>query len=808
MFVVKRNGKPEAVSFDKIVVRISKLCAGLDPAVKPIEVAQRVVAGVYDGVKTSELDELAAHTCAQMVMTNPGYGMLGGRILASNLQKSTFKSFARLAKRMRDYVNPATGESAPLVSEAYYKAVQKHGPRFDAAIVHERDLYFDYFGFKTLERSYLVKLDGVVAERPQHLYMRVAVGIHGEDLEAVLETYDLLSKGVFTHATPTLFNAGSPKAQMSSCFLLQIKDDSIEGIYTTLQQCANISKWAGGIGIAISNVRATDSYIRGTGGQSTGIVPMARVFDATARYVNQGNKRKGSIALYLEPWHNDVEDFINLRKPGGKEEARARDLFLALWINDIFMRRVEEDGDWTLMCPNECPGLVDAWGANFDELYESYEREGRGRRTMKARELFYKIIDAQIESGTPYMTYKDAVNRCSNQQNLGTIKSMNLCAEQTLFASEDEIGVCNLASVALPKFVRGASADESPREFDFEELASVVRVMTKNINRVIDVGFYPVEEARRSNSRNRPIGLGVQGLADVFAIMGYAFDSAEARALNSDIFETMLFAAMDASCTLAQAHGPYETFAGSPLSQGKFHFELWSTGPGKLSGLHDWEGLRSRIAQHGVRNCLFVSPMPTASTAQILGNNECFEPFTSNVYTRRVLAGEFVIVNKHLVRELERLGMWCPEVRDAIIACNGSVQHIEGIPEHTKEVFKTAFEIKQRALIDMAADRGRFIDHSQSLNLFVQETTYAKLSSMHMHSWKQGLKTGMYYLRSIPSADPQKVTIGRNAIDLAQKAIAEKADATAAYAEALPDAPTQRKVVCDNEDGTCLMCGS
>jgi len=756
MHVVKRSGKKESVAFDKISQRIAKLTHGLDPSLNIFEVTQKVVSGVYDGVSTVHLDTLAAHTAAQMTIHHPDYARLGGRILASNLQKLTSKSFLKTMKRFAEHVEANTGQSAPLVSTELVEVARKHAHRIEAAIVYERDLDFDYFGFKTLERSYLTRIDNETVERPQHMFMRVSLGVHGEDVDAAIETYELMSSGYFTHATPTLFHAGTPRPQMSSCFLMQVKEDSIDGIFETLSNCARISKHAGGIGVSISNVRASGSYIKGTGGVSNGLVPMLRVFDATARYVDQGGgKRKGSIAVYIEPWHADVEDFLDLRKNHGKEEARARDLFYALWVPDLFMKRIDEDGTWTLFCPGECPDLVETWGATFEEKYVGYEAAGKGKRTLKARDLWFKILDSQIETGTPYMLYKDAANAKSNQQHLGTLRCSNLCCEILEFVAPDEVAVCNLASIALPKFVKDGA-------FDFDELRRVTAVVTKNLNNVIDRNYYPIPEARNSNMRHRPIGIGVQGLADVFALMKMSFASDAARRLNRTIFEHIYHSAVDASCRLAERDGPYESFMGSPSSEGKLQFDLWQVDPDTLS--LDWAPLKARIALHGMRNSLLVAPMPTASTAQILGNNECFEPFTSNIYTRRVLSGEFIIVNKHLVRDLDALGMWTPALRNAIIAQDGSVQHIAGIPNDIKELYKTAFEIPQKTIIDLAADRGAFIDQTQSLNLFVEDAKYTRLTSMHFYSWRKGLKTGMYYLRSKPARNAIAVTVHRGMV--------------------------------------------
>lgn len=755
MYVVKRDGRKESVKFDKITARIKKLCYGLNPIVEPTQVAIKVIDGLYDGVTTSELDNLAAEVAATNTTRHPDYALLASRIAVSNLHKSTKKSFSATIEDLYKYIDPKTGQRASLIADDVYEIVMNNAEFLDSSIIYDRDFRFDYFGFKTLERSYLLRIDGKNVERPQHLFMRVAIGIHKHDIEAAVETYNLMSEGWFTHATPTLFNAGTPKPQMSSCFLLTMKGDSISGIYDTLTQCAKISQSAGGIGLAIHDIRATGSYIKGTNGTSNGIVPMLRVFNDTARYVDQGGgKRKGSFAIYLEPWHADIFDFLDLKKNHGKEEQRARDLFYALWISDLFMKRVEENGNWTLMCPNECPGLSDTYGAKFEELYTRYEREGKGRKTIKAQDLWFKVMESQIETGTPYILYKDACNEKSNQKNLGTIKSSNLCTEIVEYTAPDEVAVCNLASLALPKFVIDG-------KFDHNKLFEVTYVVTKNLNKIIDYNYYPVPEARKSNMRHRPIGLGVQGLADAFILMRYAFDSAEAKQLNSEIFETIYYAALTASKDLALENGPYETFAGSPVSQGIFQFDMWGVTP---SNRWEWDVLREEVKKHGVRNSLLLAPMPTASTAQILGNNECFEPYTSNIYTRRVLSGEFIIVNKHLMQDLVKLGLWNETMKNKIVAANGSVQSIPEIPQNLKDIYKTAWEISQRAIIDMAADRGAYIDQSQSLNIFMESANFAKLTSMHFYGWKKGLKTGMYYLRTKAATDAIKFTLDKEAV--------------------------------------------
>jgi ribonucleoside-diphosphate reductase alpha subunit len=758
MLVLKRDGRRESVKFDKITARIEKLCYGLDPKfVNPVEVAMKVINGLYDGVSTQELDNLAAEIAASMTTKHPDFAKLAARIAVSNLHKVTSKSFSNTMKRLYTYVDPKTGENAPLVSKDTWRIIKEHAADLDEAIIYDRDFSYDYFGFKTLERSYLMKIDGKTIERPQHMLMRVAVGIHGEDIAGAIETYHLLSEKWFTHATPTLFNAGTPKPQLSSCFLLTMKDDSIDGIYDTLKQCAKISQSAGGIGLSIHNVRAKGSYIKGTGGTSNGIVPMLRNFDMTARYVDQGGgKRKGSFAIYLEPWHADIFDFLDLKKNHGKEEMRARDLFYAMWISDLFMKRVEDNGMWSLFCPNEAPGLADVWGEEFERLYEKYEKEGRFRRQVKAQDLWFEILESQIETGTPYILYKDAANRKSNQKNLGTIKSSNLCTEILEFTSADEVAVCNLASLALPKFVT------EDGKFDHEKLYEITKVATRNLNKVIDVNYYPVPEARNSNMRHRPIGLGVQGLADTFIMLRMPFDSDEARRLNEEIFETIYFGAMEASMELAKLNGAYETFKGSPVSKGIFQFDMWGVTP--RSGRWNWEQLKQDVKKHGVRNSLLVAPMPTASTSQILGNNECFEPYTSNVYTRRTLSGEFIIANKHLMKDLMNLGLWSETMRQKLIATNGSVQSIPEIPQNIKDIYKTVWEISQKSIIDMSADRGAYICQSQSLNIHLTNPNFGKLTSMHFYAWKKGLKTGMYYLRTNAAADAIKFTLDKSAI--------------------------------------------
>jgi ribonucleoside-diphosphate reductase alpha subunit len=779
MYVIKRDGRKEAVKFDKITARIVKMCYGLDPLVSPEAVAMKVIEGIYDGVSTTDLDNLAAEVAAGKTIDHPDYALLASRIAVSNLHKETKKSFSEVMEDLYKYIDPKTGQRASLIADDVYEVIMEHRDMLDSSIIYDRDFRYDYFGFKTLTRSYLLKMDGQIAERPQQMLMRVAVGIHKGDLGQAIKTYNLMSEGWFTHATPTLFNAGTPKPQMSSCFLLTMKDDSIHGIYDTLKSCAQISQSAGGIGLSIHNIRATGSYIKGTNGTSNGIVPMLRVFNDTARYVDQGGgKRKGSFAIYMEPWHADVFDFLDLKKNFGKEEQRARDLFYALWIPDLFMQRVEDNGDWTLMCPHECPGLSDTYGAEFEALYTQYERDGKGRRTVKAQDLWFKVLESQIETGTPYMLYKDAANSKSNQQNLGTIKSSNLCTEIMEYTAPDEIAVCNLASLALPKFVTEDGT------FDHDKLFEVTYQATINLNRIIDANFYPVEEARNSNMRHRPIGLGVQGLADAFIMLRYPFESDEARKLNSEIFETIYYASMTASKDLSKAEGPYETFAGSPVSKGIFQFDMWNVTP---SPRWEWDLLKEEVKTHGVRNSLLLAPMPTASTAQILGNNECFEPYTSNIYTRRVLSGEFIIVNKHLLKDLVKEGLWTKEMRQKLMASNGSVQNINEIPQYIKDLYKTAWEISQKAIIEMAADRGAYICQSQSLNIFMENANFGKLTSMHFYGWKKGLKTGMYYLRTKAATDAIKFTVDKTVTEEPEAVVVTREEQQAAIACSLDD---------------------
>jgi len=761
MNVVKRDGRKEIVMFDKITARIKKLCYGFDPKlIDPTVITIKVIQGVYDGVTTTALDDLAAETAAYLTTQHPDYSRLAARISVSNLHKMTDKSFSNVMDQLHAYRNPRTDQPAPLIADDVHKVIMDNRERLDAAIVYDRDFEYDFFGFKTLEKSYLLRMRGAVAERPQHMLMRVAIGIHKEDLEAAISTYTLMSQKYFTHATPTMFNAGTPCPQMSSCFLLSMKEDSIEGIFETLRLCAQISKSAGGIGLSVSDIRAKGAYIKGSGGTSNGLTPMLRVFDNTARYVDQGGgKRKGAFAIYLEPWHADVMDFLDLKKNHGKEEARARDLFYALWVPDLFMKRVEANSSWSLFCPSECPGLHDTWGEEFEKLYEKYEAAGLARSKVPAQQMWFSILDSQIETGTPYILYKDAANKKSNQQNLGTIHSSNLCTEIIEYTSPDEVAVCNLASLALPRFVSDAA-------FDHDKLFEITYTVTKNLNRVIDNNYYPVDEARVSNMKHRPIGIGVQGLADVFILLRLPFESDKAVALNRDIFETIYFAALSSSCDLARQDGAYESYPGCPVSKGVLQFDMWGVAPSKR---WDWATLRTKIAAHGVRNSLLLAPMPTASTAQILGNNECFEPYTSNLYTRRVLAGEFAVVNQHLLRDLMARELWTDEIRNQIIAHSGSVQNIPEIPDDLKSIYKTCWEMKMRTLIDMAADRGAFIDQSQSFNVFMTDPNYAKLSSMHFYGWKKGLKTGMYYLRTRAAVDAIKFTVDQQALDAKNK---------------------------------------
>ena len=801
MFVVKRDGRKETVKFDKITARISKLCYGLNPIIDPLKIAMKVIEGVFDGVTTSQLDTLAAEIAATNTTTHPDYALLASRIAIGNLHKNTKKSFSQTISDLYNYVDPKTGKGAGLIAEDVYNMITENAPLLDSTIIYDRDFQFDYFGFKTLEKSYLLKMHGAVVERPQHLFMRVAVGIHKTDLDEIVKTYNMISEGWFTHATPTLFNAGTPKPQMSSCFLIQMKDDSIPGIYDTLKQTALISQSAGGIGLSIHNVRAKGSYIRGTNGTSNGIVPMLRVFNDTARYVDQGGgKRKGSFAIYLEPWHADVYDFLDLRKNHGKEEIRARDLFYALWIPDLFMQRVKDNGTWTLMCPNECPGLSDCWGEEFEKLYTKYESEGKGRETIKAQDLWYKIIESQIETGNPYMLYKDAANRKSNQQNLGTIKSSNLCTEIIEYTAPDEIAVCNLGSIALPKFVKDGA-------FDHDKLFEVTYQLTVNLNKIIDGNYYPVPETRNSNMRHRPIGIGVQGLADAFILLRFPFESEEAKKLNREVFETIYYASCTASKDLARRDGAYETFQGSPASKGILQFDMWNVTP---TDRWEWSVLKEEITKYGMRNSLLLAPMPTASTAQILGNNECFEPYTTNIYSRRTLAGEFIVVNKHLLKDLVNLGLWNDNLKNKLMSTSGSVQNIDEIPDNLKALYKTAWEISQRVVIDMAADRGAYICQSQSLNIFMENANFGKLTSMHFYAWEKGLKTGMYYLRTKAATDAIKFTVDKSQLSKPKTEVVIESAPVSVSMNITPDTLSQKNVdaiACsiDNPD-SCESC--
>ena len=758
MYVIKRDGRRETVMFDKITSRIQKLCYGFNlDYIDPAAVTLKVINGIFKGVKTVELDNLAAETAATMTTKHPDYAILAARIAISNLHKETKKTFSSVIEDLYNMKNGKSGKFTPMISTSVYNVIMENAEKLNSAIIYDRDFNYNYFGFKTLERSYLLKIDGKVVERPQHMLMRVSVGIHGDDIDAAIETYHLMSEKWFTHASPTLFNSGTPMPQLSSCFLLSMDDDSIDGIYDTLKRCALISKSAGGIGLNIHCIRATGSYIAGTNGISNGLVPMLRVFNNTARYVDQGgNKRPGAFAIYLEPWHADIFEFLELKKNTGKEEQRARDLFYALWIPDLFMKRVETDGMWSLMCPDESPGLYKCYGEEFEQLYEKYEKEGKFRKQIKAQQLWYAIIESQIETGTPYMLYKDACNRKSNQKNLGTIQCSNLCTEIVEYTAPDEVAVCNLASIALNRYVKD-------QEFDFEKLKEVTKVITYNLNKIIEVNYYPVPEAEKSNKRHRPIGIGVQGLADAFILMRYPFDSPEAQKLNIEIFETIYYAALEASCELAEKYGVYETYEGSPASQGILQYDMWDVTP---TDKWDWTALKGKIAKHGLRNSLLLAPMPTASTAQILGNNESIESYTSNVYTRRVLSGEFQVVNHHLLKDLTDLDLWDDDMKNRLIANNGSIQKIDDIPDNLKELYRTVWEVSQKSILKMAADRGAYIDQSQSLNVHIAEPNYGKITSMHFYGWHLGLKTGMYYLRSKPAVNAIQFTVDKKALKM------------------------------------------
>ncbi|WVZ73255.1 hypothetical protein U9M48_021583 [Paspalum notatum var. saurae] len=819
MYVVKRDGRQEPVHFDKITARLKRLSYGLSAEhCDPVLVAQKVCAGIYKGVTTGQIGELAAETAAAMTASHPDYAAMAARIAVSNLHKNTLMSFSDTVKVLYNHYDESSGLMAPLIADDVYEIIMKNKARLDNEINYDRDFDYDYFGFKTLERSYLLKVGGKIAERPQHMLMRVSVGIHKDDIESAVRTYRMMSQRWFTHASPTLFNAGTPRPQLSSCFLICMKDDSIEGIYDTLSECAAISKSAGGIGISIHNIRATGSYIRGTNGTSNGIVPMLRVFNDTARYVDQG-----AFAVYLEPWHPDIFEFLDLRKNHGKEENRARDLFYALWIPDLFMERVQRNEQWSLFCPNEAPGLADCWGDEFQNLYHKYENEGKAKKVVAAQALWFDIMKAQIETGTPYMLYKDTCNRKSNQQNLGTIKSSNLCTEIIEYTSPSETAVCNLSSIALPRFVRekGVPIESHPaklvgssgsknRYFDFDKLAEITSIVTCNLNKIIDIGYYPIDNARRSNMRHRPIGIGVQGLADTFILLGFPFDSPEAQQLNKDIFETIYYHALKSSADLAAREGPYETYAGSPVSKfiatrnfqkitecllGILQPDMWNVVP---SDRWDWSAIREMITQVGLRNSLLVAPMPTASTSQILGNNECFEPYTSNIYTRRVLSGEFVVVNKHLLHDLSEMGIWSPVLKNKIIYEDGSVQKITEVPDDLKAIYKTVWEIKQKTIVDMAVDRGCYIDQSQSLNIHMEQPNFGKLTSLHFHAWLRGLKTGMYYLRTRAAADAIKFTVDTTLLKDKEQT-SDEVDIQAKMAQ----------MVCSlNNRDECLACGS
>jgi ribonucleoside-diphosphate reductase alpha chain len=795
MQIVKRDGRREPIDFDRMVDFVSRYAYQLDTDyINPNQVAKRAFEGAFDGITIVDLIQLTVETAASMTSKHPDYGLLAGRLAVSELHVNTSDSFSNTVEKMYYYKNPKTGENAPMISREIYDIVKKNAIDLDNSLDYSKDYSYDYFGYKTLERTYLLKIDGKSVERPQHLLMRVALGIHKNDLKSAKTTYKLMAEKWFTHASPTLFNAGTPKPQLSSCFLLTMQDDSINGIYDTLKQCALISQSGGGIGLSIHDIRAKGSYIKGTNGTSNGIVPMLRVFNDTARYVDQGGgKRKGAFAMYIEPWHGDIFEFLDLKKNHGKEEMRARDLFLAVWMPDMFMQRVEDDGDWPLFDPHECPGLSDSHSEEFNKLFLKYEKEGRALRTVKAQDLWFAILDSQIETGTPYILYKDAANSKSNQQNLGTIKSSNLCAEILEYTSKDEVAVCNLASIALNMFV-----NEEERTYDFNKLYEVAYQVTINLDKVVDVNYYPIPEARNSNMRHRPVGLGVQGLADTFIMMRQSFESDEAKQLNKDIFETIYFAAVTASKDIAKREGAYETFKGSPMSKGQFQFDMWNVTP---STRWNWEALRGEVVEHGVRNSLLTALMPTASTSQILGNNECIEPYTSNMYTRRVLSGEFVLVNKHLVKDLIRRDLWNDDMRNKIIASNGSVAHIPEVPADIKELYKTVWEIKQKRILELAADRGSYVDQTQSMNVFMEDANFAKLTSMHFYAWKSGLKTGIYYLRTKAAADPIKFTVDQQYINMSKQNTAAVNEKPKVNAEG-------DDLFCDLDDEDCVACGS
>ncbi|OXU30727.1 hypothetical protein TSAR_002012 [Trichomalopsis sarcophagae] len=800
MYVLKRNGRKEEVHFDKITSRIQKLCYGLDMEyVDPTAITFRVINGLYSGVTTVELDNLAAETAATMTTKHADYAILAARIAVSNLHKETKKVFSEVMSDLHFVIDPITKEQRPMISEEYHNIIQTHKDKLNSAIIYDRDFGYNYFGFKTLERSYLMKINKKVVERPQHMLMRVAVAIHKDDLEKVIETYNYMSERYFTHASPTLFSACTLRQQMSSCFLLTMTEDSIEGIYDTLKRCALVSKSAGGIGLSVHTIRATGTRISGTNGVSNGLVPMIRVYNNTARYVDQGgNKRPGAFAMYLEPWHADIFEFLDLKKNTGKEENRARDLFYALWIPDLFMKRVLEDTKWSLMCPHECPGLPDVWGEEFDKLYIKYEEEKRYKRQIDARELWTAILMSQVETGTPYMLYKDHCNRKSNQQNLGTIRSSNLCTEVVQYSSPDEVAVCNLASIAVNMFV-----NTSKKTYDFAKLKEVVKVTTRNLDKIIDLNYYPIPEAERSNTRHRPIGIGIQGLADAFLLMRYPFESEEAQLLNTQIFETLYYGALEASCEIAKEKGTYSTYAGSPVSKGILQYDMWNVTP---TSLWDWTALKAKIAEHGVRNSLLLAPMPTASTAQILGNNESIEPYTSNIYTRRVLSGEFQVVNPHLLKDLTDRDLWDEEMKNEIIANNGSVQNVARIPDELKKLYKTVWEISQKTILKMAADRGAFIDQSQSLNVHIAQPTTEKLTSMHFYGWRAGLKTGMYYLRTKPAANALQFTVDKSKFKIQTPLKNGSADKNGSMTQ---EEEEEAMLVCSRENGdACMMCSA
>ncbi|CAD6997831.1 ribonucleoside-diphosphate reductase large subunit isoform X1 [Ceratitis capitata] len=792
LYVIKRDGRKEDIHFDKITSRVQKLCYGLNMEfVDPVAITLKVINGLYCGVTTQELDNLAAEIAASLTTQHADYATLAARIAISNLHKETKKVFSDVISALYNHVSDETGLPTPIISDFHYNVVKKHADRLNSAIIYDRDFGYNYFGFKTLERSYLLKLNGKIVERPQHMLMRVAIGIHGEDIDAAIDTYNLLSERYFTHASPTLFAAATKQPQLSSCFLLTMVDDSIDGIFTSAHQCALISKSAGGIGLNVHCIRAKGTSIAGTNGTSNGLVPMLRVFNNVARYVDQGGgKRPGAFAIYLEPWHADIFEFLDLKKNTGKEEHRARDLFYALWIPDLFMKRVEANEDWSLMCPHKCPGLHEVWGEEFEKLYTKYEQEGRANKKVKAQSLWFSIIESQVETGTPYMLYKDACNRKSNQQNIGTIKCSNLCTEIVEYSAPDEVAVCNLASIALNMFVT------PDKKYDFKRLKEVTKTVTRNLNKIIDINHYPLPEAKKSNFRHRPIGIGVQGLADALILMRYPYESEQAFLLNQQIFETIYYGALEASCELAEKFGPYETYEGSPVSKGILQYDMWDKKPTEL---WNWTELKEKIKKHGVRNSLLLAPMPTASTAQIMGNNESFEPYTSNIYTRRVLSGEFQVVNHHLLRDLTELGLWDDDMKNQIITSRGSIQNIESIPQNIRELYKTVWEISVKTSIKMAADRGAFIDQSQSFNIHVAEPNYGKLTSIHFYGWKAGLKTGMYYLRTKPAANAIQFTVDKSRKELNDEI------------KAKPPVENQNlaDMVCslENKDA-CMSCGS